>query len=139
MKQFFFGCLLAAIFLSCSLESSDYRIDNPSGAFRWIGDNFLTQNVGYKTVSETIEIRTGDCYTLSMLFCHLIQDAHEPEIVVGVIGDTWHTVAKVNGVYYDLGMRCYGKLSPFPGYSISMPWRLADCYRWYAKWVEKID
>jgi hypothetical protein len=130
--------VLLIILTACeSPLNNKYSFSDPISAYEWICENFVFENVGYNSPTKTLEIRKGDCYTLSMLFCHLLQDAYSPEIVVGVIQGTWHAIAKIDGTYYDLGMRGYGKKSPFEGgFSISMPWRMAKGYRWYANFVE---
>lgn len=131
--------LLSIIFISCNTPlDSKYRFDNPVKCFNWIIDNFEYKSVAYLSPTETMEIRKGDCFTLALLFCEMMQDyEYAPEIVSGIWhGGIWHSIAKINETYFDLGLNKIYMHNPFPGYSVSVPWTMANCYKWYADFVE---
>jgi hypothetical protein len=140
MKKIIILLIVLLFVLGCKMPiDSKYHFDNPQKAFNWIVNNFEYKVVGYKSPSETLEIGEGDCFTLSLLFCDILQNySTPPEIVSGPWGQkSWHTVAKINNTYFDLALNKIYLKNPFPGYSFSMPWRLANCYKYYTKFVEK--
>jgi hypothetical protein len=131
--------ILITILTACESPLNDkYLFDNPIKCFNWISENFDSEVVGYVSPTQTLETRKGDCYTLSLLFCEMMQDyEYTPEIVSGPWNSNeWHTVAKINNTYFDLSFRKIYTENPFPNYSISMPWRMAKGYQWYADFVE---
>jgi hypothetical protein len=131
--------LLALFILGCEIPlNSKYHFDNPVNCFDWIINNFDFEVTGYKSPMETLEIRKGDCFTLSLFFCEIMQDK-EPEIVVGYYPSEkqWHAISKIDNTYFDITLtQKITTKNPFPGHSFSIPWRLAKGYKFYANFVE---
>lgn len=140
MRVIFLGGLIAAVLLSCQIVPDDLgTIDDPWNAYRWVTEKFTYEVVGYRTIEQTVRDKTGDCYTLTMVFCAVLRDHEpEPEIVIGKVAPgLYHAIAKIGGVYYDCAAEVITRDNPFQGVSVSMPWRMADGYKFYARYIEK--